>query len=124
MLLCLSCNEEFSATDARITNREHPNFGGCPGCGYRGIPADTEKRVQISITWHELRCLTIWAERWADSSAAPEMLKTVYGIAERIQMQHADAPSLTFRGDLTELSETGIKFEQNVLKEPPAQGNS
>lgn len=122
MYLCLSCSAEINPEDPRIEDKSHPNHGGCPECGAKGIPADLEKdTVTVKITWHELRVLTIWAERWASTdqakSATTDMLKTVYGIADRLQAQHMERPGLTFRSELAELSASGISFEQNVIRE-------
>lgn len=126
MWLCLACNKEIDPQDPRISDSSHPYYGACPECGERGIPADLAERLTISITWHELRVLCIWAERWAGKAPESErafMLRTVYGIADRIQMQHLDQKvGLTFRSELAELSGMGLKYEQNVIPEdePPA----
>lgn len=121
MYLCLACSKEIDPEDPRISDKMHHNHGGCPECGHRGIPADTAASVTVKITWHELRVLCIWAERWAsqcESAESPNMLGTVYGIADRIQAQHLDQKTgLTFRSDLAELSGAGIRFEQNVIGE-------
>lgn len=119
MFLCLACNQEIDPNDPRLSDDTDPNYGACPECGHRGIPADTEKRLNVSITWHELRVLTIWAERWASRcDDSKSMLATVYGIADRIQAQHMDQKvGLTFRSELAELSAAGYKYEQNVIKE-------
>ncbi|MDE2098953.1 MAG: hypothetical protein KGL39_16995 [Patescibacteria group bacterium] len=129
MFLCLACSQEFPDDDPRISDSSHKNYGGCPGCGHNGIPADTSTRLSISITWHELRVLCIWAERWASMSETQAeksgdrpliMLKVVYGIADRIQAQHLEQETgLTFRSELAELSAAGLRYEQNVIKEEP-----
>ena len=105
MLLCLACGEEFAADDPRILDSTHPNYGNCPGCGENNIPADLSDKVAVEITWHELRVLVIWAEFWASHHAAekPVMQKVVYGIADRLQMQHMERPGLTFASEISEL---------------------
>lgn len=54
MYLCLACNKEIDPNDPRISDNSHPNYGGCPECGHRGIPADADDKVEVKITWHEL----------------------------------------------------------------------
>lgn len=119
MFLCLKCSKEVAEDDPRLSDRTHPHWGGCPECGAKGIPADTNDKVQVSITWHELRCLVIWAERWAGSYSGedPTMMQVVYGIADRLQIQHMDKPGLTFRSELAEIAAAGFKYEQNVIPE-------
>jgi DNA-directed RNA polymerase subunit RPC12/RpoP len=121
MYLCLACSKEIDPKDPRISDTSHPFHGGCPECGHRGIPADLTEKVSVSITWHELRVLTIWAERWASHCKdTPNMLPTVYGIADRLQMQHMDKPGLTFLSELSDLRGTGFgNIEQNVIREEP-----
>ncbi len=121
MYLCLRCSANINPQDPRLFDEEHPFYGGCPECGETGIPADLDDSVNIKITWHELRVIVMWAERWASANVdKPEnksMLETVYGIADRVQFQHIDKPGLTFRSELTALSEAGYKITQNVIKE-------
>jgi len=118
MWLCLDCGKETEPNEELIY---------CPNCGSDGVPADTSKRLNISITWHELRCIVMWAERWASSSSdkknSERLLRVVYGIADRIQVQHLDQEcGLTFASELSELRAhiTGT-IEQNVIREidPP-----
>src|ERR1043166_7861304 len=103
MYLCLACSKEIDPADQRIADRSHPHHGGCPECGHRGIPADLSERLNVSVTWHELRVLCMWAERWAGQVSGSErvtMIRTVYGIADRIQAQHLDQKTgLTFRSE-------------------------
>lgn len=109
--LCLRCRAEVEPSD---------NLSACPACGARGVPADTADRVTVTVTWHELRVLIIWAERWASDHAAsdPDMRKVVYGIADALQLQHLDKHALTFAGELSSLrGDLGLKVEQNVIPE-------
>lgn len=124
MWLCLNCNKQIDPNDERITDETHPYYGRCPECGHRGIPADLGQAVSIKITWHELRVICMWAERWAgqvqDVEMRASMLRTIYGISDRIQLQHMDQKTgLTFRSELAELSAMGLKYEQNVIPEDP-----
>lgn len=108
-LLCLHCGQEALALGV-----DGP-LPCCPNCGSTGVPADTEDRCTIDITWHELRVLVIWAERWASHDV--EMLRVLYGITDRIHAQHLDAPPITFLGDLTQLRERYGDVQQNVIRE-------
>ncbi len=123
--LCLKCQNEIDPHDHRLKDNLHPNFGGCPHCGSPGVPADMSKKLTVAITWHELRILTIWAERWASQAEpdSPGSQAIIYGIADRIQMQHMDQKvGLTFASELAELREflgkTGGKLlHQTVIRE-------
>ena len=110
--LCLACSQEFDVDETVYA---------CPGCGDTGIPADLSERPDFKITWHELRCLVMWAEFWASRNAetSPNMLKIVYGIAGRLHAQHMDGPALTFSQELAELRSDPrvVGVEQNVIKE-------
>ena len=95
--LCLACGQEFDMDDTVYV---------CPGCGDDGIPADPTIRPEFKITWHELRCLVMWAEFWASSQNEKDsgkMKRIVYGIADRLHMQHMDGPPITFSQELADV---------------------
>jgi hypothetical protein len=96
--LCLVCGCETAPRD---------DLDACPTCGDTGTPADTATRVCVSLTWHELRILVIWAERFAAGAGDARMAKVLYGIADRLQLQHLDAPALTLQGEISELASRG-----------------
>jgi len=109
--LCLRCGT--------VTTPD-PSLKACPSCGAHGVPADVADRVAVNITWHELRVLVIWAERWASSvegDAGADMRRIVYGIADRLQQQHFDKAGLTFASELAALRSDVGHVEQNVIKE-------
>lgn len=112
--LCLACSEVSALDDDEPRN-------GCPKCGdQEGIPANFDERPEFKITWHELRCLVIWAEFWASSKDDDEhkkMRKVVYGIADRLHQQHMDGPPLTFSQELADLRSKHGTVEQNVIRE-------
>ena len=97
-LLCLNCGAWFDE-----------NRSACPGCGdQRGVPASSEDVVAVSVTWHELRVLVMWAEKFADAAKKAgrddgTMLRVVYGIADRLYSQHLDKPHLTMAGEIAEV---------------------
>lgn len=110
--LCLACSTEFDVDDSVFA---------CPGCGDEGVPADPTVRPEFKITWHELRCLVMWAEFWASSQNEVDkgkMQKVVYGIADRLQIQHMDGPPITFSQELAGLRAEYGNVEQNVIVEP------
>ncbi len=72
----------------------------CPNCGSKSVPASAKDQVTVSVNWHELRCLTMWAERWAQQHA---LGNTVYAIARRLKAQHPSRTPLTFAGEIVEL---------------------
>ncbi len=99
-LLCLECSE-WSDDDETLM--------ACPKCGSHGIPASSNDIVDIKITWHELRCLVIWAEQWVNinkTKSSTDMSKIIYGIADRLYQQHLSKSPLTFAGEITDLKNT------------------
>ena len=96
-ILCLACRAETEMREG---------LHCCPNCGDKGVPADTNDCVSVTLTWHELRILVMWAERWAAQTPEKERLslqKVVYGIADALQLQHPEKVSLTFMGEVSEL---------------------
>lgn len=88
-LLCLCCR-----TITEIQTDQ--SLAGCPGCGDRaGIPADADDTVTLTITKHELRILTMWADNHARSIASKpgmeHMPQVIGGIFDYIGTQ-TDAP--------------------------------
>ena len=98
-------------TEAQIEGKS-----ACPNCGDKGVPMSPDQDVTLSINWHELRVLSLWAERWAlkHSENNPEMLKTVYAIASRLQEQCPSLTPLTLTGELKELKKQYPSMETNI----------
>ena len=118
MYLCLVCNSRIEKDDPRITDRTHPNYGNCPECGVPDVlPTDLDDTVSVSLTWRELRTLVIWSERWAAAchKTDPVLLKILYTIADRLQLQHMERDGLTLRSELAELSAAGYTYQQDML---------
>lgn len=91
-LLCLRCR---AVTE--VVPDQH--LAGCPGCGDVGVPGDADDTVTVTLTKHELRILTMWADNHARAIATrpglEHMPKIVGGILDHIGQQ-TDAPlSLT-----------------------------
>lgn len=114
MWLCLNCNEETEPGTHQV----------CPHCGSTHVPADLDDKVTITLTRHELRVLTIWAERWAMDCAerTPEhetMRRVVYGITDRLEMQLLGNPTpLTIVGEINQLRDRHPNLWTNV-PDPP-----
>jgi hypothetical protein len=73
----------------------------CPKCGTTNIPCHDDNQVTVSINWHELHILVVWAENW---QRLQNLGRTVYGIAARIADQHPEHNALTFAGEIAEIS--------------------
>lgn len=89
----------------------------CPQCGSKGLPCDDADQVTVSVNWHELRVLCVWAERWAIEKVEPSNSGgrgTVYAIADRIRAQHPSRGSLTLSGDINELRDAGFDVKTNI----------
>lgn len=78
-LLCLECGTELVLSEDHELNR-------CPNCRGKGVPADLNQTVTLTITRHELRILTIWAGQWADwgvrqgwkdAEIGPKIIRTI-----------------------------------------------
>lgn len=100
--LCLSCREVSRVDD------DDPAPTGCPACDDHGIPADADDTVTITLTTHELRILTMWADNYARVIAADRerpdlatMPAVVRGIIDHVGTQTA-AP-LTLSQELADV---------------------
>lgn len=113
--LCMLCG-------AVIEPPTDEQYSCCPECGTDLLPADLGESADIHLTWHELRILCFWAEFWASHCVAAgiaphDMHKILYGICDRIALQHLDAPPLTFAGQISALRGAGFNIWQNVVPE-------
>lgn len=112
--LCTRCWQESEVDPANPPE-------GCPKCGdSKAIPVEVADTVTITLPWHLLRILCIWAEFWAQShrESEPSMRRVVYEIADRIQMQAMDRSGLTLQSELSELRGQGLRVE---LHDPKGQ---
>lgn len=118
MWLCLECGKETEPNE---------DLMGCPNCGATGIPVNLDEMLTVRTSWHELRIIVMWAERFVssinDKKESERMLKVIYRIADRIQAQHMDQGcGLTFASELAELRASPFVtggIEQNVIRELP-----
>lgn len=90
-LLCLVCGEPSYLTEAPSE---------CPHCGDIGTPADLDKTVSVTLTAHELRILTFWAEAYSrlysrmGYDPGNRMALTLKTIFDRLSMQTDTSLSL------------------------------
>lgn len=96
---CTECGHEVESFDG---------LDACPVCGTRGIPCSWSDEVAVTINWHQLRCLIMWAENWArntdEPSARSGMRKVLNGIVGKIERQHPEE----WRAPLTFAKEIGL----------------
>jgi len=93
---CTYCGYEVESFD---------NLECCPFCGGINIPCSYDNQVNISVNWHELHLLTVWAEHYANSfkEKYPTMVNIVYSIAHRLEKQFPEKHTLTLAGELSGL---------------------
>jgi hypothetical protein len=102
-LLCLHCATEQEISDDKISADEE--WTGCPGCGdLKHVPANLDDTVTVTLTRHELRILTFWADGWARSHAGQEgahAQRCIRTIVDRLATQ-TDA-ALTMSQEIADL---------------------
>jgi hypothetical protein len=74
--------------------------------------------VTIAINWHELRILTMFAEKWVGSHDNPGSIKAVSAIAKRLRAQHPDLSGLLLFDDIAELQAALPDSEVSVINGP------
>jgi hypothetical protein len=126
-VLCVPCGA--------IIRRNSPEWfmssqtGKCPVCHAPEPPANYDARESFVITWHELRTLTLWAERWAVSCdvgtipnqrwpGATPMRKIVRSIVDRLGVQHL-GPALLLSQELAELNSQREVAAQDIDPDAP-----
>lgn len=111
---CTRCGTEFESFEG---------LSRCPACNTDGVPCAWSDQVTISVNWHELRCLVMWAERWTGRSDEMKQAHyVVYQIARRIAAQHPGRAPLTFAGELGEVAaEYDMKVTDPKLRQDIAE---
>ncbi len=72
----------------------------CPRCGTTMTPCGYDQQVNISVNWHELRCLVMYAEFYAKKIGKQGL---IYAIAEDLLVQYPELAAenpLTFAGEV------------------------
>ena len=67
----------------------------CPNCKTQGFPCSFSEDVSITINWHELRLLTIWAERWGMEIVKSKDAAIVLSIVSRINAKYPEKAEQT-----------------------------
>lgn len=111
-ILCVECRTTFTAEETATAT-------SCPHCGSAGIPADLREMLDLKITRHELRILTIWAANYADSllksSALSNAPDVVAGILKGIREQHPNVGPLSMQEEFQHVADTaGSKVESSL----------
>lgn len=99
---CVTCREEF--TEGQINGAQ-----ACPNCGDTGNPMAIAQDVTISINWHELRILCLWADNWARTAQgmSDQSRRALASIIRTLmQFRPTSAPALTLFGEISELQNT------------------
>lgn len=102
-VLCLDCSQV-----ADIDPDDLPE--NCPSCHSRGVPADLDDALTITIARHELRVLVVWAEFHAATIGKQGI---VAGVAKRLREQDPKDRALTFSDELAELADAYPGMETN-----------
>jgi hypothetical protein len=107
---------------ARFTHAEIDGALACPKCGDTGNPCDPNEDVSVTVNWHELRILGIWAENFAnacqtrnpngDGEAHP---RTVHAITRRLQRQFPGKTALTLSGEIAQIKDHGYGIESHGI---------
>lgn len=74
----------------------------CPFCGTDSIPCDDSNNISVTINWHELHLLVVWAEYYANMTEGANV-HAVYSIAHRLEKQYPNLWKLTLAGELSDL---------------------
>lgn len=86
-LLCLQCG------NVAETGEE---LADCPSCGdSKHVAANLNDTVNLTITRHELRILTMWASNWAAQTGDPPTMQCIKTVLERLGMQTDTALTLS-----------------------------
>lgn len=99
IMRCTTCRAEF-------TRAETADVSCCPTCGATGLPMAIGDDVEISINWHELRILGIWASNWAVAHCDEGSRKALASVLHSIAVQHPERAThqpLTLAGEIGNL---------------------
>ena len=77
--------------------------------------------MTVSVNWHELRILCIWAENWQRERMTDT--RTVYAIADRLAQQHPERMPLTLAREIGELADhfPGVQVSDPRLRQDIAE---
>lgn len=89
---CTECGHEVETFDG---------LNACPACGSTSLPCAWADEVTVTVNWHALRVLVMWAENW---QRARGLGRVVYAIARRLKTQHPDRLPLTLADELGDVA--------------------
>jgi predicted nucleic acid-binding Zn-ribbon protein len=102
---CTRCAAEFTDADIEAAT-------ACPSCGSTGVPCAIKNDVQVTVNWHELRILVMWAENYEAAIVASDPVANgsskgaIAAIAKRLMRFRPDgAPPLRFADEFAELQD-------------------
>ena len=90
---CTDCGTRIASFDG---------LSCCPTCGSTGVPCADANQVSVTVNWHELRVLCIWAENWQREK---NLGRVIYAIAKRLQRQHPNQSPLTRAAEIGEIAD-------------------
>lgn len=93
-------------TDCRFRVESFEGLMKCPNCGTKSSPCNDANQVTVSINWHELYLLCVWAENWGRQIKEAGI---VYGIAQALEEQHPERHPLTLAGEINDMQRRDIK---------------
>ena len=88
-------------TDCGARIEDFRGVSRCPVCDTVSRPCFDDSQVTVSVNWHELHVLCVWAENYQRDH---HLGRVVYSIARRLQSQHPAQYPLTLAGEIGELS--------------------
>lgn len=91
---------EGFCTECRFKIEDFQSLKCCQNCGTSSIPCSNKDQVNISINWHELHLLFVWAEHYAKTI---ERGGIVFGIAHAVEAQFPEKHKLTMSGEVNEM---------------------
>lgn len=104
---CTDCYSEF-------TEEQLEGTSSCPTCNTKSLPMKISQDTIVSLNWHELRILTMWATWYAEEKLKSEPgYHTLKAIIKRLKRQgRPEWPGLTFADEIEDLrNETGLKVD-------------
>lgn len=87
-------------TACRFPIKSFEDVESCPQCGTTSVPCGWDNQVNVSVNWHELRCLCMFSEFHAKKIGKAGL---IYAIAAALAEQYPELAAempLTFAGEL------------------------
>lgn len=113
---CIHCRSEFTDKEIQIASE-------CPACGTKSIPCLISEDVSIKINWHELRVLTMWAEKWVMAAADEEALTTITAITHALEKQYPLHTPLTLSKEIQQLMQRYPELGTETFQEAEEYGD-